>query len=171
MTKYKIITAVPTTSADKLPSVYLGELHYFIQERRNYGYNREININHTRHLLQQSLKDCDADLVLLMDSDVVVTENDLKILLDSFDGKNPICIDTKPKFWDREHHVCCACCLMRFEDWQKIDYIDTFVDECQCSKIRELYPQVSYCNGIKGYELKKKNSVQIVDKLFNEVTE
>ena len=164
MPNYKIITAVPTTSEDKLPKVFLGDLHYVVQERSDYGFNREININHTRHLLQQSLKDCGADFVLLMDSDVVVTESDLEALLEACDGETPLCIDTKPDFWDREHHVCCACCLMRFDDWQKIDYVGTYVDECQCSKIRRMFFQnVHYLEGVRGMESDNEENLEPVN--------
>jgi hypothetical protein len=154
MSNYRIITAVPTTDRSKLPSVYLGELVFTVQTRQNYGHYREININHNRYDLQQKFNNLSGvvDLVLLMDSDVKVSKDTLSKLLEAFDGSTPICVNTKGDRWDTERHICCACCLMRYEDWQKIDYIGTYVDDCQCKKIMELFPDVHYVDGLTGTE-------------------
>lgn len=153
MANYRIITAVPTTDKKKLPSVYLGELVFTVQKNFEYGLNREININHNRYDLQQKYKGLSerVDLVLLMDSDVKVSKSSLAKLLEQFDGHTPICIHTKGERWNMDH-ICCACCLMRYDDWQKIDYIGTYVDDCQCNKIKQLFPDVHYCEGLSGIE-------------------
>ena len=159
---HKILTAVATTSDLEIPEIFLGDLVYNVQDRKTYAHMFEINVNHNRYQLQQKCKHLSDryDLVLLMDSDVVVTNESLNALMKQFNG-DPLCIPTKETI--DYSHICCACCLMKFDDWQQIDYINTYVDECQCTKIRRLFPNVRYCDGVVGHEHKSSNEITIVN--------
>lgn len=148
---YKIATLIPYVDEIYCDAI-LGEKIIHKQIASNHGRDREININYNRHELQKSLKDRkDIDLVLLMDSDVIASDEQLKALLDAFKG-DPLALKTKQ--YPTGSHICCACCLMKFEDYLKIDYINTYVDVCQCLKIASLF-NVSYLEGYQAKEFKR----------------
>lgn len=150
----KIVTAIAYLSDINVTN-YLGELITNKQDRTDYANNREININHNRHELQQKIKTrTDVDLVLLMDSDVIVSEEALTALVENFKG-TPLCINTKNP---SAKHIYCACCLLSFDDYVKIDYINTYIDSCQCTKIQNQIGNVKFLEGYAGYETGKKES-------------
>lgn len=149
-----IITLVPYV--DKIYCVaHLGKLVTYKQQSAHHGRCREININYTRHGLQTLVREHyrDTRAVLLMDSDVVSTNDALLGLLAQFKG-NPLAMRTKS--FDTGGHICCACCLMLMEDYLSIDYIGRYVDDCQCLKIAELFG-VTYAEGVSAYEVKDKS--------------
>ena len=152
MQHYKIATLIPYVD-DIYCKAVLGEKITHKQLASNHGKYREININYNRHELQEYVKFniTGIDLVLLMDSDVIATKTQLNALVKAFKG-DPIALKTKD--YDTGKHICCACCLMKFEDYLKIDYINTYVDMCQCSKIANLF-NVSYLEGHQATEYHK----------------
>lgn len=147
--EHNVITLIPYVDKIYCKTV-LGEVYVHQQTCSAYGRNREININHNRHELQQEIRKAgvNADLVLLMDSDVIAEKEQLEALLENFEGK-PLALRTKD--FDTGRHVCCACCLMRLEDYLAIDYVGEYVDVCQCSKIMEKFG-VSYLEGYQAHE-------------------
>lgn len=145
----RVITCVPYVDNIYVKN-WLGELVRHQQVSANHGIAREININWNRHELQQLVREkySDAELVLLMDSDVMATKEQLEALLDAFDG-SPIALRTKT--FDTGKHICCACCLLKMEDYLAIDYIGTLVDVCQCRKIMAQFG-VKYLDGYQACE-------------------
>jgi hypothetical protein len=144
-----IVTVIPYVDKIYCPT-YLGQLVTYQQRHSNHGHLREININYTRHELQQLVKEkyFNYELVLLMDSDVIATVEELNALHDGFDG-TPLALKTK--LFDTSGHICCACCMMRMSDYLQIPYIDEYVDECQCSKIMRQFG-VEYLEGYQAFE-------------------
>jgi len=152
MQNIKVITVIPYV--DKIYSKnYLGELVTFKQCTDTHSHFREININYNRNDLQQVIRDNykDVDLVLLMDSDVIATKEQLQALLDNFKG-TPLALKTKT--FSTGQHICCACCLLTLQDYLSIKYIDEYVDECQCTKIMKLFG-VKYLEGYQAHEYKE----------------
>lgn len=133
----------------------LGTHVLYKQKRSDYGLKRDININHNWHELREIVKKDypDADLVLLMDSDVIATEAQLEALLGAFDGR-PLALRTKT--FDTGNHVCCACCLLTVEDWLKVDYVGEYVDDCPCNKIRKFCGPVRYLEGQQACEYRDR---------------
>ena len=147
-----VITAIPYV--DKIYcTAILGTRVLHKQKRLDHSNIREININYNRRDLQELIKKdyFSADLVLLMDSDVLATQEQLDKLLESFDGV-PLALRTKPVSSDT--HICCACCLISMADYLKIDYVGTYIDECQCKKIMRLFP-VKYLDGEQAHEYRE----------------
>lgn len=159
----KIITVIPYVDKIYCQAV-LGEMVTHKQTNGSHGLNREININYNRHETQQLVKEqySDADLVLLMDSDVIATDEQLNALLSSFKG-TPLALRTKD--FDTKRHICCACCLLKMEDYLKIDYINEYVDDCQCSKIMRL-SDVKYLDGYQAHEYQERT---IISNMFHNV--
>lgn len=150
----RIITA--TIYVDKVYCrAVLGTHVTYKQKRSDYGLKRDININHNWHELREIVKKDypDADLVLLMDSDVIATEAQLEALLGAFDGR-PLALRTKT--FGTGNHVCCACCLLTFEDWLKVDYVGELVDDCPCNKIRKFCGPVRYLEGQQACEYRDR---------------
>lgn len=145
----RIITAIPFVDKIHCTS-WLGELVTHKQTSDEHGRDREININWNRHELQQVVREkyADVDLVLLMDSDVIATTGQLEALLNAFDG-SPLALRTK--LFNTGKHICCACCLIRMEDYLSIDYIGSYVDLCQCGKIMDKFG-VKYLEGFQASE-------------------
>lgn len=156
-----IITCVPYVDNMYCTS-WLGELVTHKQTSSEHGRIREININWNRHELQQLVREkySDTELVLLMDSDVMATKEQVEALLDAFDG-SPIALRTKT--FDTGKHICCACCLLKMEDYLAIDYIETLVDACQCHKIMTKFG-VKY---IEGYQACEYRDYSIQSNLFH----
>lgn len=154
MDGYRIITA--TIYVD---TVYckatLGTHVLYRQERSDYGHLRDIRINHNWHELREIIKKdhSDADLVLLMDSDVIATKEQLQALLNAFDG-HPLALRTKQH--DTGNHICCACCLLTMSDWMKVHYIEEYVDDCPCNKIKKFCGPVRYIEGQQAYEYRDR---------------
>ena len=120
-----IVTLIPFVDTIYCPA-YLGELVVHLQSTETHGHIREININYNRHELQCLVRDkySDCDTVLLMDSDVIATKEQLDALQTAFDG-TPLALKTKP--FNTNNHICCACCMMQMEDYIQIKYIDEYV--------------------------------------------
>ena len=152
----KIITVIPYVDNIYCQAT-LGEMVTHKQTNGSHGLNREININYNRHETQQLVKEqyADADLVLLMDSDVIATDEQLNALLSSFKGI-PLALRTKD--FDTKRHICCACCLLKMEDYLKIDYINEYVDDCQCSKIMRLF-DVKYLDRYQAHEYQERTKI------------
>lgn len=157
----KIITVIPYVDNIYCQAT-LGEMVMHKQTNGSHGLNREININYNRHETQQLVKEqySDAELVLLMDSDVIATDEQLNALLSSFKGI-PLALRTKD--FDTKRHICCACCLLKMEDYLKIDYINEYVDDCQCSKIMRLF-DVKYLDGYQAHEYQDR---PIISNMFH----
>ena len=110
---------------------------------------REINININRDRLQgiyRSRLYRKYKYVFLIDSDVVVTHDDLVKLSEAWQpGKTP-CILTKES--DKGHTVC-SCCFMAGVDYLRVDYM-SMPRQCQCYKLQSPF----YVDGLKGKEMK-----------------
>lgn len=149
------ITIIPYLDDIKAEQ-WIGELFSLKHNAEDIDHDveRECNINKNRDNIQKLYieKGLKSKHVLLLDSDVLVSEENLNQLITAYDGINPLCIDTKGrmnsiKHWNKniteeeliekmsEHHVICACCLMPTEDWLKINYIEN-PNQCQCLKIK-----------------------------------
>lgn len=110
---------------------------------------REINININRDRLQglyRSRLYRKYKYVFLIDSDVVVTHDDLVKLSAAWKPGTTPCIRTKESDTD---HVVCSCCFMVGSDYLRVDYMSR-PRECQCSKL----PSPFYVTGLKGKEVK-----------------
>lgn len=119
-----------------------------LTERRDYPFCREVCINETRAELQRLVIDKYSksfDIVVLMDSDVVVDDAALDTLIAAVKHEHTACIDTKNEPWP---HVCCACCAVSMGDYLALDYMDK-PKECQCLKMRSPW----YVPGVKGSEI------------------
>lgn len=99
---------------------------------------REVNINANRAQLQQEARKQGLkpyDLVLLLDSDVVIDKPIFDRLKSSLTGEF-VCtsVDTKGMKFD---HTITACALMEWQYYELIRYWDK-PTECQCLKIANL---------------------------------
>lgn len=86
----------------------------------------------------------DYHAVLLMDSDVVATNDQLLKLIENYKDGCTACLRTKPTETD---HVIGACCLLNGSDYLKIDYLNDS-NVCQCLKL----PNPFYIDGEKATE-------------------
>lgn len=112
---------------------------------------RDICINATLSRAQQEFRKLPRgmfDFVVVMDSDVVVTDKDVEALIEAVESKGGApCADTKNN--SDGSHVFTSCVAMKAEDWLKIDYMKNPYS-CPCSKV----PSPYYLGGVCGYEQK-----------------
>lgn len=109
---------------------------------------REINININRDRLQgiyRSRLYSKYKFVYLIDSDVVVSKEDLEQLASAWKQGTTPCILTKPS---ASGHVVCSCCFMAGVDYLTVDYMSN-PRQCQCYKL----PSPFYVEGLKGSEI------------------
>ena len=109
---------------------------------------REVNINVNRARLQSIYRNklyAKYKFVYLIDSDVVVTREDLEQLAAAWKQGTTPCIITKQS---ASGHVVCSCCFMCGADYLKVDYMGK-PRECQCLKL----PNPFYVEGLKGSEI------------------
>ena len=143
------IILTPVATGTIVPPTDLGYPRVF-SEMGAVSNNREANINTNRARLQHVYRSRlaqDYPLVFLIDSDVVVTREDLDALIDNWNGRGTTaCIDTGNR--EGSSHICCACCLLSGEDYLQVKYFDN-VTACQCTKL----PGPYYVDGLKGKEV------------------
>lgn len=120
----------------------------------NFHGNREANINVNRSQLQKQIFGYGldySDVVILIDSDVVMQSPDcFERLISALDG-NLICAAAMTKPNDTGDHIVTACAAIRYEHYMLIDYLSKGT-QCQCSKIADL-GRVAYVPGIAAYEI------------------
>lgn len=110
---------------------------------------REVNININRARLQSIYRNklyAKYKFVYLIDSDVVVTKEDLERLASAWKQGSTPCILTKDS---DKGHVVCSCCFMAGVDYLRVDYMSQ-PRQCQCIKL----PSPFYVDGLKGKEIK-----------------
>lgn len=112
---------------------------------------RERNINTNRARLQHIFMSkyfADYEHVLLLDSDVVITQNAIDMLLNAWKPGFVPCANTKGGPTD---HVVASCALIGRKDYSEIDYL-TNPNLCQCRKLKNPF----YVDGAVGYEFKNR---------------
>jgi hypothetical protein len=119
-----------------------------VSEMRPVHNSREVNINVNRSRLQHifiaSPYVYDCKWVILADSDVVITESALQILVDNATERKTACITTKGT---TVGHVVTSCCILSVRDYLRVDYL-TEPRNCQCKKL----PNPFYIQGAYAYE-------------------
>ena len=98
---------------------------------------REISININRNQLRGNIGHIDEEFVLLLDSDVVMTDpSSVESMVDYLTG-NPdigcVAIDTKGGNCDPTH-VITACAVIRTKDYIRVNYLSS-ATQCQCMLI------------------------------------
>lgn len=147
MSNHSSIILTPIAPGTIVPPTDLGFPRVF-SEMGPVAMEREVNINVNRARLQSIYRNklySKYKFVFLLDSDVVVTHEDLVRLADAWTQGTTPCILTKKNASD---HVVCACCFMCGADYLKVDYMSA-PRQCQCYKL----PSPFYVDGIKGCEL------------------
>ena len=111
---------------------------------------RECSINRSRNELQRLASTIDTELVLLMDSDVVLTDPTTISKMVTQLGTRNICVavQTKDKL---DAHVVTACAVIRKSDYDRIDFTSS-PQICQCQFIA-ITCGSEYIHGIEAYEL------------------
>lgn len=115
----------------------------FISDSRQ----QNINMNSVKlQRLYKTLYSLKYKYVFLIDSDVVVTKEDLIKLSEGWNGEGTTaCIDTKHR---NDGHIYCACAFLLGEDYLKVDYLANG-NTCQCRKL----PNPYFVEGLRGYEV------------------
>ena len=111
---------------------------------------RERSINTNRARLQRMFVSkyfCDYELVLLLDSDVIVTKETVDKLIAAWKPGLVPCANTKGCETD---HVVASCALIGRKDYSEIDYLKD-PDICQCKKLQNSF----YVDGAVGYEVRR----------------
>lgn len=143
----KILAITPISPGDILqPLVIYPRL---VSELSPIHICREVNININRSRLQTrfitSLYNA-YEWVLLIDSDVSVSEDTLRKLEEYAEIGKTACVKTKSGLTD---HVITSCALIHKSDYQRVNYLDNpFV--CQCHKL----PNPFYVEGLSAEEIK-----------------
>ena len=119
-----------------------------VSEMKPVHNSREVNINVNRsrlqHLFTASRYFYDCKWVILADSDVVITEPTLQMLVDNATDGKTACVNTK---CTTVGHVVTSCCILSVRDYLKVDYL-TEPRNCQCKKL----PEPFYIQGACAYE-------------------
>lgn len=141
------IILTPIAPGTIIPPTDLGFPRVF-SEMGPVAMEREVNINVNRARLQSIYRNklySKYKFVYLIDSDVVVTHEDLVRLADVWKQGSTPCILTKQS---ASGHVVCSCCFMCGSDYLKVDYMNN-PRQCQCYKL----PNPYYVEGLKGSEI------------------
>lgn len=116
---------------------------------------RERNINASRQLLHDRLHSRNESYILLLDSDVVLSESTMVEKMVSYldDPCNHdvgcVAIDTKGRE-QNPNHIICACALVRMSIYTKLHYASKI--DCQCTLIRQLC-KVVYLPDVYTFEV------------------
>lgn len=120
--------------------------------------HREVDINLNRHRLQKMAR-ClglkGSDIVLLLDSDVIMPHGTVQALVARLLDSECICSAAMTQ--GRTDHVLTACAVIRWEHYELLRFWDN-ADECQCKKIARL-GRVDYVPGIVAKELNKTHQI------------
>lgn len=111
----------------------------------------EYDINYNRNKLQQLVRNLNPnydDILLLLDSDVVVDKYTVSAMIDLLNNSDYICV-TSPTQGNTDH-LLTACAVIKWEHYELIRFWEN-MGECQCKKIRNLGNIIS-C-GIDSYEI------------------
>lgn len=106
---------------------------------------KSININRliTQQLIKQNLNYMCYDYIFMLDSDCVIPENSIEIMLNEIKPHETLCIPTKPK----SGHIVCSACLIALDDYLKVDFN---TPDCHCMHM----PNPRYIDNLVGYEIK-----------------
>lgn len=116
--------------------------------------HREVDINLNRHRLQKMARGLNllgTDIVLLLDSDVIMPQGTAQALVAHLLDSECICSAAITQ--GRTDHVLTACAVIRWEHYELLRFWQD-ADECQCKKIARL-GRVEYVPGIIFSELQK----------------
>lgn len=132
------------------------ELHYprVYSSVAPFSRARELNINASRQRLKDYyMKNLELkyDFVLLMDSDVVIDDMVVDMLLSAWKKGTTPCCNTKGMPAEKSGHVVTSCALVHREDYLEVDYMRSPY-ECQCLKL----PRPFYVESVVGHEIKCK---------------
>jgi hypothetical protein len=111
---------------------------------------RECSINRSRNELQRIASTIDTELVLLMDSDVVLTDSStVSKMVEQLGTRNTcVAVQTKDKL---DNHVVTACAVVHKSDYDRIDFSST-PSICQCSLIA-ITCGAEYLRGVEACEV------------------
>lgn len=143
-----VIALTPVVLGTVLAPFSLG-IPRLVSELEPMGLNREVNINANRMRLQNIFRDNrfrKYDMVLLMDSDVVIDLDAFDRLVSAWKSGTTACANTKGSF---KGHVVTSCALLHRLDYLRVDYC-TEPKKCQCSKL----PHPFYVDGAVGTEVR-----------------
>ena len=147
---YKVLVVIVKTPLTILrPEVLKPISNYpiLISDRpADFPYSKTRSSNFNRSLSQQLLRYNDtikSEYIFMLDSDCVIPENSIEVLLKEIKPHETLCIRTKDKF----SHVICSACLISTEDYLNVDF-NTM--DCHCKHM----PNPRYIEGVSGYELK-----------------
>lgn len=118
--------------------------------------HREVDINLNRHRLQRMARGLNlrgSDIVLLLDSDVIMPHGTAQALVAHLLDSECICSAAMTQ--GRTDHVLTACAVIRWEHYELLRFWDN-ADECQCKKIARL-GRAEYVPGIFCSEINKNN--------------
>lgn len=121
-----------------------------------YSGNREVNININRSKLQKQILAMGlnySDVVILLDSDVVMQSTDCIARLVTALDDDLICAAAMTKPGDTGGHIVTACAAIRYSHYMLIDYMAKG-RKCQCGQIAEL-GRVAYVPGVEAYEIQR----------------
>lgn len=94
------------------------------------------------------------EFILLVDSDVVVTEEAVSHLFDEWKAGAVPCINTKgPGEIDPDHGVVTSCALIHRADYAKVDYLGN-LGKCQCRILGDAF-ETFYVEGCDGFEVRQ----------------
>ena len=122
-----------------------------VSEMESYGTTREERININRARLQEIFRRTawgSCSHVLLLDSDVVLTERVYSLLEEAWKTGTTACAITKGT---TEGHVIAACALLDKYDYDRIDYLSD-IRKCQCKKV----PNPFYVDGAVTEEIERE---------------
>lgn len=115
--------------------------------------HREVDINLNRHRLQRIARGMglhSSDIVLLLDSDVIMPAGTAQALVAHLLDSDCICAAAMTQ--GHTDHVLTACAVIRWEHYELLRFWDN-ADECQCKKIAQL-GRVEYVSGIFCSEIR-----------------
>lgn len=123
---------------------------------------REVSINRSREVLHEMARHLSDKYVLLLDSDVVLTDpttvSAMMAYLDASPEIAAVSINTKGEY-GLKGHVLASCCLIRMELYRVLDYSNQ-PTTCQCSMIA-MRTNLEYLETISAYEIDKIGSNKI----------
>lgn len=106
---------------------------------------KSININRmiTQQLIKQDSNCLCYDYIFMLDSDCVIPENSIEIMLKEIKSHETLCIRTKTG----GSHIICSACLIAIDDYLKVKFNTS---DCHCRHM----PNPRYIDGLVGYEIK-----------------
>lgn len=148
---YKVLVVIDKTPTTILkPEVLKPIINYpiWVNDRApDFPRNKTISVNINRAITQQLIKNnlylITYDYIFMLDSDCVIPENAIEIMLNEIKPNETLCIRTKADY----NHVICSACLLSLKDYLSVNFN---TEDCHCRHM----PNPRYIDGLIGYELK-----------------